>query len=101
MLCSYFISKLYLKLTGFLFLIFPSFLLTMLAFFKLILNYFCSLCYPWQLLIAVYLVVKVSYWSILVPSSFCVGKKDENTKKIQKRISTPTVVCQYNEHRVR
>ena len=87
MLCSYFISKLYLKLTGFSFF-FPfiifGFLLIMI--FQLNLD-FCSLCFPWQLLIAVYLVVK----SFLLVSScaikFLCGqyrkKRQKKTKQFQ------------------
>lgn len=46
MLCSYFISKLYLKLTGFLFLIFPLFFIDYVSFFQIDLELFLFTVLP-------------------------------------------------------
>lgn len=93
MLCSYFISKLYLKITGF-FSLFVPFLLTLLFlfYFQFILN-FCSLLPMATVYCSLPCCKRVSYWSVLVPSSFCVGKKKyKKTKKKTKKFKTNSSV---------
>lgn len=129
MLCSYFMSKLYLKLTCFCSFVFCFYIenLILFCFFCFFFKngtwiiIFCLPCDPAPsppsappllATVAVYLVVK----SFLLVSSraikFLCGllekctkkrqkKKKETTKKRKTALSAPTLVCQFNELRVR
>lgn len=87
MLCSYFISKLYLKITGFFFFICPLFIDTVISFFfsSIDLEFLFTVLPLATVYCSLPCCKRVSYWSVLVPSSFCVGKKEKKTKKITKK----------------
>lgn len=104
MLCSYFMSKLYLKLTCFCSFVFCFYIEPDLFIFKNELGLFfvycvtpgncCSLPCCKEFLIGQFLCHQVSVWAT---------RKCKKTKKKQqkKAISAPTLVCQFNELRVR
>ena len=115
MLCSYFMSKLYLKLTCFCSFVFCFYIETDLFCFVLFFYFknefglfFCLLCDPWQpltcslpcckeFLIGQFLCHPVSVWATRKYEKKKKKKKIDN----KKAISAPTLVCQFNELRVR
>lgn len=113
---SYFVSKLYLKVTcfrSFAFILKLIWFVFFVFLFKMNLDYYyflscvtpgnrCSLPCCKEFLIGQFLCHRVSVWA----TRKCILKKDKknNNKRIKKKksaISAPTLVCQFNELRVR